>query len=278
MPLFFDREHTPVGLEPEKPRLMLLGSSLFVAMPGKDRLVGWLALGDRLSGENYSTADLTFLESLCDQAAVALERAQIVTNMEQRVHEMNVLSRVAQGINITLTFDDILELIYAQASQVVPGSDFRLTLYNHTGQYFYYGFYLENDERIRRLENLPLPIKSTLDQEVVNFRRPLITQDYLRECQILGVTPSNEGMYAWIGVPLNAGAETIGAIEHGQPRPQRPVQPAPGGTAPGHCGPGGRRDRQSPPAAGNGTARPAIEHVEHAHPPVDIHARDSNRC
>ncbi len=219
MPLFIDRERIPVGLEPEKPRLMLLGSNLFIAMPGKDRLVGWLALGDRLSGENYSTADLTFLESLCDQAAVALERAQIVTNMEQRVHEMNVLSRVAQGINVTLTFDDILELIYAQASQVVPGSDFRLTLFNRAGQYFYYGFYLENDERIRRLENQPLPIKSTLDQEVVNFRRPLITQDYLRECQILGVTPSNEGLYAWVGVPLNAGAESIGAMSMGSRDP-----------------------------------------------------------
>jgi signal transduction histidine kinase len=219
LPLFFDREQPPMGLEPEKPRLMLLGAILFIAMPGKDRLVGWLALGERLSGESYATSDLTFLESLCDQASVALERAQIVTNMEQRVHEMNVLSRVAQGINITLTFDDILELIYAQASQVVPGSDFRLTLYNHTGQYFYYGFYLENDERIRRYENSPLPIKSTLDQEVVNFRRPLITQDYLRECQILGVTPSNEGMYAWVGVPLNAGAETIGALSMGSRDP-----------------------------------------------------------
>ncbi len=219
MPLFIDRERIPVGLEPDKSRLMLLGTSLFIAMPGKDRLVGWLALGDRLSGENYSTADLTFLELLCDQAAVALERAQIVTNMEQRVHEMNVLSRVAQGINVTLTFDDILELIYAQASQVVPGSDFRLTLFNRAGQYFYYGFYLENDERIRRLENHPLPIKSTLDQEVVNFRRPLITQDYLRECQILGVTPSNEGLYAWVGVPLNAGAESIGAMSMGSRDP-----------------------------------------------------------
>jgi len=219
MPLFFDRAHPPIGLEPEKPRLMLLGASLFIAMPGKDRLVGWLALGDRLSGENYSSADLAFLESLCDQAAVALERAQIVTNMEQRVHEMNVLSRVAQGINITLTFDDILELIYAQASQVVQGSDFRLTLYNRTGQYFYHGFYLENDERIGRMENQPLPLKSTLEQEVVNLRRPLITQDYLRECQILGVTPSNEGLYAWIGVPLNAGAETIGALSIGSRDP-----------------------------------------------------------
>ena len=63
MPLFIDRERIPVGLEPEKPRLMLLGSSLFIGMPGKDRLVGWLALGDRLSGENYSAADRTFLEA-----------------------------------------------------------------------------------------------------------------------------------------------------------------------------------------------------------------------
>ena len=219
LPLYLDLAHLPAAFEPERPRLALLGAALFVALPGRDRLSGWLAIGNRRSGETYSSADLAFLESICAQAALAIERSQIITNMERRVHEMNVLSRVAQGVNITLTFDDILELIYAQASQVIPGSDFRLTLHSRAGDYFYYAFYLESDERLNRFENMPLLPKSNLDQEVVTLGRALLTQDYLRECQIQGVSPSTQGIYAWIGVPMNAGAETIGALSIGSRDP-----------------------------------------------------------
>jgi signal transduction histidine kinase len=219
LPLYLDIAHLPPAFEPERTRLALLGAALFVALPGRARVSGWLAIGNRRSGETYSSADLAFLESICSQAALAIERAQIITDMERRVHEMNVLSRVAQGVNITLTFDDILELIYAQAAQVVPGSDFRLTLHNRAGDYFFYAFYLESDERLNRFENMPLPPKSNLDQEVVIQGRGLLTQDYLRECQIQGVSPSTQGIYAWIGVPMNAGAETIGALSIGSRDP-----------------------------------------------------------
>jgi signal transduction histidine kinase len=212
LPVFLDESRLPTNLEPERARLALLGANLFVPMPGQERLIGWIALGERLSGEAYTSNDLDFLDSLANQAAVAVERSQIVTNMERRVHELNVLARIAQGINITLTFDDILELIYAQTVQVVPGTDFHLTLFNKTGQYYYYGFCLENDERLSRHENTPLLPKTTLDQEVVTSRRPIITQDYLRECQVQNVTPTTQDVYAWIGVPLNTGAETIGAL------------------------------------------------------------------
>jgi GAF domain-containing protein len=181
-------------------------------MPGRDRLIGWIALGEKLSGESYQSHDLDFLDSLSSQASVALERSQIVTNMERRVQELNVLARVAQGINVTLSFDDILELIYAQSTQIVPGNDFHLTLYNKAGQYYYYAFCLENDDRLSRFENLPMPPKTSLDQEIVVARRGFFTQDFLRQCQLMNVTPFGQNIYAWIGVPLNTGAETIGAL------------------------------------------------------------------
>jgi signal transduction histidine kinase len=219
LPLYLDLKHLPAPFEIERTRLSLLGASLFVALPGKDRLAGWLSLGNRRSGETYSSADLAFLESICAQAALAIERAQILANMERRVHEMNVLSRVAQGVNITLTFDDILELIYAQTSQVIPGSDFRLVLHNRVAGYFYNAFYLEADERLPDRENKPLPAGSDLEQEVVALGRGILTPDFLRECQVLGVAPTTQGLYAWMGVPLNAGAETIGALSIGSRDP-----------------------------------------------------------
>jgi signal transduction histidine kinase len=181
-------------------------------MPGRERLVGWIAVGERLSGENYTGVDVNFLEALGSQAAVALERAQALSNMERRVHEMNVLARISQGINITLNFDDILELIYAQTSQIIPVSDLNLVLYNPTAKNTSYAFYLENDERVPSRESVPLIPKSSLGQEIIISRRAIQTQDFISQCQMLGVTPHSKGLHAWMGVPLNTGSETLGAL------------------------------------------------------------------
>ena len=47
---------------------------------------------------------------------MAISRVQTVVDLERRVQEMNALTRVSQGVNVTLTFDDVLELIFAQAT------------------------------------------------------------------------------------------------------------------------------------------------------------------
>ena len=108
-----DETYLPAMLQAERGRLVLLDTPLFVPLPGKERLIGWMALGPRWSGEPYSEHALAFLESLGDQAALALERAQVLANLEHHLREMDVLARVAEGINVTLAFDDLLEMFYA---------------------------------------------------------------------------------------------------------------------------------------------------------------------
>ncbi|HEY3311613.1 MAG TPA: GAF domain-containing protein [Anaerolineales bacterium] len=212
LPIYVDEQNIPESVRAERGRIALLGTQLFIPMPGRDNLVGWLTLGERLSGENYASHDISFLEALARQSAVALERAQVVTNMERRVQELNALSRVAQGINITLNFDDTLELIYAQTASIIQSSDFHLTLNSTSGQFAYYAFCLENDDRLIAKENIPLPVKASLDQEVLLSHRQILAQDFVNQCQLMGVTPSVKGIFAWLGVPLNSGSETIGAI------------------------------------------------------------------
>ena len=215
LPLYLDGGSLPQSLQSEKSRLMLLGARLFVVLPGKERPSGWLALGSRLSGQPYTPRDLTFLDSLGDQASVAIERVQNVVNLERRVQEMNALTRVSQGVNVTLTFDDVLELIYAQTSLIIPTSHLHITLYNKGNDYYYYGFCIENNERLPERENLPFPVTTSLGPEVIRKGRPILTQDYIRECHARGLSPALESVFAWMGVPLNAGAETIGALSIG---------------------------------------------------------------
>ncbi len=219
LPLYLDGTSFPESLKLEQTRLTLLGAHLFVALPGRQQPVGWLALGPRLSGQPYTPQDLAFLVGLCDQASVAVQRVQTVANLERRVQEMNALTRVSQGVNITLTFDDVLELIYAQTAQIIPTSHFHITLYNKDNDYFYYGFCVENNDRITARENIPFPLNTGLAPEIIRKGRPLLTLDYLRECKAHNLAPETEGVFAWMGVPLNAGAESIGALSIGSRDP-----------------------------------------------------------
>ena len=215
IPLYLDTINPPMAIRGDEARLSLLGARLFVRLPGEEKPVGWLALGTPLSGNLYTPKDLDFLDSLSDQSSVAISRVQTVVDLERRVQEMNALTRVSQGVNVTLTFDDVLELIFAQTSQIIPSSLFHMTLYSKAANYFYYGFRVDDNERITNLENQPLPPSLGLGQEIIRRGRPILTQDYRRECQARNITPSVQGVYAWMGVPLNSGAETIGSLSVG---------------------------------------------------------------
>ncbi len=215
IPLYLDMINPPTLLRGDEARLSLLGARLFVALPGEDRPVGWLALGTPLSGNVYTPRDLDFLDHLADQSSVAISRVQTVVDLERRVQEMNALTRVSQGVNVTLTFDDVLELIFAQATQIIPSSLFHITLYNKPAGYFYYGFRVDESDRLTHRENQPLPPSLGLGQEIIRKGRPILTNDYVGECQTRNITPSAMGVYAWMGVPLNSGSETIGALSVG---------------------------------------------------------------
>jgi signal transduction histidine kinase len=215
-PLILSQQTTvPLALTSEKNRLALLAAEVYLALPGRERMPGWIALGPRLSGEFYTAQELTYLESLCDQAALAIERAQVLVNMESRVRQMNVLARVAQGVNITLAMDDILELIYAQTTSVIASDEFHIMLYDHALETYQYVFYLEGDDRLNDFENKVIPHGRTLEQETIRQHRPIRTDNYNRECQRLLIDADRPGMHAYMCIPLNAGAETIGALSLG---------------------------------------------------------------
>jgi signal transduction histidine kinase/putative methionine-R-sulfoxide reductase with GAF domain len=202
----------PADLQPDQARLSLLAAVLFVPMPGTSQLVGWMALGPPRSGEPYTDRDVKFLQGLGNQAALVIERVQVLTDLERRVREMNVLTRVAQGVSFTIAFDDILELISAQTSQVLPARNFRLTLLEKDTGLIYHAFYLEDDERLRDREGRPLSAGQSLEVEVITSQQAIMTDDYEQECRSRGMLVDARGVFAWMGVPLNAGAETIGAI------------------------------------------------------------------
>ncbi len=204
----------PASLHSDRARLAVLGSAIYAPLPGQSGLAGWLAAGPKLSGQPYTRDDLRFVEALADQAALAVERATVTSDLERRVRELNVLSQVSQAVSFTLNYDDLLELIYAQASKVVPARNFYLLLNDTQTNTFSFAFYLEDDERHNAEENKPWPIGRGLETEVWRTGQPIRTDDYVAECRRRGLPPRTRRSerLAWMGVPLNAGAETVGVM------------------------------------------------------------------
>jgi signal transduction histidine kinase len=212
----------PASLQRDRAKLAVLASPLYVPLNSKGGLIGWLTLGERLSGDPYTRQDLEFLEAIADQSALAIERAQVVSALEKRVNELNVLSRVSQAINFAIEFDDLLELIYAQAGRVLDVRNFTIILHEPRANTLSYAFFVENNDRDTSRENKPWAYGQGLASEVIRAGQAIATDEYLEECRRRRVQPLDRPYRAWLGVPLSAGSKTLGAMTIASTESRRP--------------------------------------------------------
>jgi len=203
--LYQDRP-LPSSLMAEHEPLEALRPALFIPVPGH----GWLTLGPRRSGAPFSSDDLITLESLGSNVAVVLERAHLISDLERRVAEVDVLRLVGQAVNFTMGVDDLMELIYAQTSRVLDTGNFYIALYNPEKETLSFAFYVEDNERLYPDDEWS--VEMGLTGEIIRTRRPIVTDDYIQECLRREITPGGRPGRAWMGVPLNAGDQVIGVM------------------------------------------------------------------
>ena len=196
----------PPDLEAEGESLEPLRSALLIPVPNH----GWMALGPKRDGKPFSSDDLATLQSLGSQVTVALEKARLFSNLERRMTEVNVLRWVGQAVNFTMDVDDLIELIYAQTSRVLDTGNFYIALYNLEKEMLSFAFYVEEGERIYQDDEWSIDIG--LGGEIIRTGRPIVTTDYIQECQQRGITPGGRPGRAWMGMPLSAGDRVIGVM------------------------------------------------------------------
>ncbi len=214
------RDASPEPMSEDQVRINLLASRLIVPMKSAGQLTGWLALGEQGVNREYGQKEKQFLQRICDQAAVVIQRSQAQLVVKCQDQELRILTRIAQGISFTRSFDDILELITSQTNQVIHADDFRVTLLQASSGNHYHVFVSQNNERLTEQENVPLLENFGLEIHVIRTQRPIIANDYEKACFERGVSVAAQGIFAWMGVPLNAGAETIGVISIASRQPE----------------------------------------------------------
>jgi signal transduction histidine kinase len=182
------------------------GMVLFVPVPDQ----GWLAMGPPPPGRRFRTRDLRFLETLASQAAAAVERVRLVTDLEWRTTELETVLRIAQAVGYSVELDDLLELIYTQVGRVLDVSNFYVALHNTERKTLRFAFYVENGERLYPDDEWP--DTEGLTGAIVRSGWPVVTDDYLAECKRRGIKPGGKPGRAWMGVPLIARDQVLGVM------------------------------------------------------------------
>ncbi len=205
----------------EKGALENLGSRLLVPIHLEGKLLGWLHLGEKGSGLPYTPDERRHLKRLTEQAGIALANALLYEHRRRELAALEAINRIALAAT-TLELDDLLEQIYQEVARLVDAPNFYIALYDEKVQEFSFAFYVEDGERKRAEEGARWPLGAGLTSDIVRTAEPIVTQDYVAECERRGLRPRerNRGQpgLAWLGVPLRAGRRVLGVLCVSSPR------------------------------------------------------------
>ncbi|HVN67492.1 MAG TPA: histidine kinase dimerization/phospho-acceptor domain-containing protein, partial [Candidatus Sulfotelmatobacter sp.] len=105
-----------------------LGISLWVPIISKNELIGVIALGNKISGDIFSTEDLSLLDTLANQTAVALENARLYDEvLEMKNYNEDILQSMTNGVLTTdtrgrlITYNHMAERIAGRPAAAVIG-------------------------------------------------------------------------------------------------------------------------------------------------------------
>ncbi len=192
-------EHTwPPALLTSHKQITAMQAAALVPINNGQVLWGWLALSGKGGGRRFRGSELNFLSSLANQSLIALERAQVVRNLEMRLEEQNRLNQFSQTLNFISVLDHLLELVYTTYQRMFHVTSFYIHLHNQETGALYTPFCADgaggNDEQ----EGSP-----QLSQDERLWQVQQTGQMWLE------VTNGR----SWVMAPLNAGADTLGVLQ-----------------------------------------------------------------
>jgi signal transduction histidine kinase len=189
------------------------GAVLAVPLRAKGGIIGALSLGDA-AGRAFSEAEIALLQAFGDQAALALENAQLYEQNRRQVEELSVLLELSRAITGQLDRAALLEAIRVQAGRILDPANMAIVL--------------RDEERgdlevvLRVVDGVPdmrtplrYPARTVgLMSAVLETGKAVRTDDYVAECARFGVAPVETfpSVRHWLGVPMTTGDTVIGVL------------------------------------------------------------------
>ncbi len=143
--------------------------------------------------------------------AVLLQGAsQTRKDLVRRLRDLSTLNRVSQALRASLEIERLLPIIQEQVTRQLDVDNFYVALFDTLDQEIWYPLAVKNGES----QTWPRrPLTDRLTDRVIREKRPiLLAHDARQELARIGLPPSEDAPFAWLGVPLITAERTIGCL------------------------------------------------------------------
>lgn len=169
-----------------------------------------VVLGTRERKE-LSHTGLQAFSTLAEIAGTSLERFSVMETLQHRLVELETLKTVGETISSEPDLSFLFEILQQEISEHL-GADltFGVALYHPQQNQVEFPYLSNGSERLRQD---PVQLGEGLTSYVISQRKPLIlVQDTEEAARKLGVRMIGSPARSWMGVPLIAGGELLGAL------------------------------------------------------------------
>ncbi len=187
-----------------------LQTVLLAPLMRQDKFLGLLGLGQKTAARTFTDHELRLTKNLANQAAVAIEHANLFRQAQRRIQELSTFQDIVLQLNTPLKLSEVLATITKSALKLVDASNMHIYLYNPETDAFTFGSALWQDGR--RTPAVPAPRKEGLTMAVVHKREPIVINDAGSHPLFQSEKSRSWGICSIAGFPLRHGNQVIGAF------------------------------------------------------------------
>ena len=196
-----------------------LKSAVIAPIYREGALLGLLGMDEPGEERDFSEEALALAAALAEHAAVAIHNARAFSNVRRQSEELASLFNLGIALSHELTAEGVVDLLLDQVDRLLEVDSAVVARFESPDR-----LYCDVLDAGRRLPALSVPLRGpSLSGHVIRTGEPLLINDYDAEIGSLPVPGLTTGVptASWLGVPLTARGETIGAVSVQSETPYR---------------------------------------------------------
>ncbi len=193
-----------------KENMEAMGIEIVLPVPLKDRLIGFLVIGSKRSGEAFTAEDLQLLEMTARQAATSIDNAFLYERRREEAEVLTQLLEISRWLGSTIELDALLRKVAETISNLLHPDSCSVMLLDAEGARLSARVTLGKDPK--HLRQTGEAIGRGIPGWVAQHGEPLLLDTLAYPKPFLEFTQFDKEVYSSICVPLKVRDSVLGVI------------------------------------------------------------------
>jgi GAF domain-containing protein len=205
----FSREGEYPACVLEVPQKMNWKMAAYIPVKRQEKIEAVFIFGTQCAGL-LNQATLQSYAGLAALTSTALTKLAAQRIMQKRMDALQTLNTISQVVSIETDIEGLYQVIHQEVNRLMGEVDFLIAIYDQSSNMIKIPYMYEGGSY---LKSEPFPLGEGLTSILIKTRQPLmIVENTETKAQELGAKVLGKSAKSWLGVPLLATGEVIGAM------------------------------------------------------------------